>query len=130
MRAAGEAGRRKGLPNTLSQREILLGLHLKELGYGDYQREFQFYPERKWRFDFAVVRNDGLKSALKLAIEIEGGIWTQGRHTRGQGFLNDCEKYNTAVIFGWDVLRFSVDDVLNGQARETLRQYKKVREAR
>lgn len=127
MRAAGEAARRKKLPTTLSQHEILLGMHLKELGYGDYQREFRFFPERKWRFDFAVLRNDGLKSSLKLAIEIEGSIWTQGRHTRGAGFQADMLKYNTAVVMGWSVLRFSVADVLNGQARETLKQFKRVR---
>ena len=121
MRAAGEAGKRKGLPTTLQQHEILLGMHLKELGYEDYVRELRFYPKRKWRFDFAVPR-------IKLAVEVEGGIWQQGRHTRGAGYQSDLNKYNTAILLNWVVFRFSVADVLNGLARETLKQYKKVRE--
>ena len=121
MRAAGEAGRRKGLPNTLQEHEILMGMNLKELGYGDYEREFKFCPSRKWLFDFAVPR-------INLAVELEGGIWIQGRHSRGAGYQSDLDKYNTAILLNWTVFRFSVADVLNGQARETLRQYKKVRE--
>ena len=119
MRAAGEAARRKKLPTTLSQHEILLGMHLKELGYGDYQREFRFFPERKWRFDYAVPRR-------KLAIEIEGGIWgtvdrfgdassERGRHLRAAGYQADLDKYNAATALGWRVFRFSTQDVMNGR---------------
>lgn len=43
----------------------------------------------------------------KVALECEGGIWIQGRHNRGMGFLKDCEKYNTAVLMGWRVLRYT-----------------------
>ena len=70
------------------------------------EREHRFHPVRRWRFDFAWP-------AAKVAVEIEGGTWNAGRHTRGSGFAQDCEKYNTAVVCGWRVLRFigsSVDD--------------------
>lgn len=60
--------------------------------------EHRFDTARKWRFDFAFI-------AHKVALEVEGGIFTGGRHTRGKGFLNDMEKYNAAALQGWRVLR-------------------------
>ena len=62
--------------------------------------EYRFHPTRRWRFDFAWPDH-------KLAVEIEGGAWTGGRHTRGSGFVGDCDKYNAATILGWRVLRFT-----------------------
>lgn len=41
----------------------------------------------------------------KIALEVEGGVWTQGRHTRPQGFLGDVDKYNTATLMGWRLFR-------------------------
>ena len=67
---------------------------------GSYYREYQFAPPRKWRFDFAW-------EADKVAVELEGGAWSGGRHTRGAGFEDDCEKYNEATRLGWRVLRFT-----------------------
>jgi hypothetical protein len=62
-------------------------------------REHRFaLPEREWRFDLAWPD-------AKVALEIEGGVHTGGRHTRGQGFENDIEKYNDAVVRGWRVAR-------------------------
>ncbi len=62
--------------------------------------EFRFHPSRMWRFDWAWPD-------VKFAIEVEGGAWTQGRHTRGQGFIDDMEKYTAAVLLGWRVARFT-----------------------
>lgn len=61
--------------------------------------EYRFC-ERRWRFDHAIPEH-------KIAIEVEGGIWTGGRHTRGAGYIKDMEKYNRATVEGWRVLRYT-----------------------
>ena len=66
--------------------------------------EFLFHSERKWRFDFAWPQS-------RLAVEVEGGVWIQGRHTRGSGFVKDMEKYNAAAMLGWRILRFQPQDI-------------------
>ena len=60
--------------------------------------EYRFHDLRRWRFDYAWPD-------WKIALEVEGGVWTGGRHTRGAGYLGDCEKYNEAQLLGWIVLR-------------------------
>jgi very-short-patch-repair endonuclease len=71
--------------------------------------EFRFHPKRKWRFDYAWISH-------KIALEVEGGAWTRGRHTRGAGFLKDCEKYNMAGKMGWRIFRFTPTQVSNDEA--------------
>lgn len=67
-------------------------------------KEFKFYPERKWRFDYAIPEH-------KIALEVEGGVWTGGRHTSPKGFLGDIEKYNAATLMGWRVFRTTPDEL-------------------
>ena len=64
------------------------------------EEEVRFHPVRRWRFDFA-------HPSTLVAIEIEGGTWVGGRHTRPAGFHKDCEKYNTAALLGWTVFRLT-----------------------
>ena len=69
-------------------------------------RELQFAPPRRWKFDFAWPAENH-----RLAVEIEGGIWTKGRHSRGKGITADAEKYNFATLANWRVLRYTTDDL-------------------
>lgn len=73
------------------------------------EREYRFAPPRRWRFDFSWKEH-------KLAVEVEGGAWTRGRHTRGAGFLGDIEKYNAATLLGWRVIRVTPQQVADGTA--------------
>lgn len=72
-------------------------------------REFQFHPKRRWRIDLAWPEE-------KLAVEIEGGVWSRGRHVRPKGFLGDIEKYNRLSILGWSLLRVTPQQVRTGEA--------------
>jgi hypothetical protein len=60
--------------------------------------EYQFHPERKWRFDILF---------RKVAVEIQGGLFCAGRHTRGAALLKEYEKLNEAQIMGYKVLLVS-----------------------
>ena len=78
-------------------------------------KEHRFHPKRKWRFDYAIPE-------YKIALEVEGGVWTGGRHIRAQGFLGDMEKYNTATLMGWRVFRTTPDDLYKMATINLLRQ--------
>jgi hypothetical protein len=55
-----------------------------------------------------------------LAVEVEGGTWAKGRHTRGKGFELDCEKYGEAMVLGWNVYRCTGTMIKNGAAIKTI----------
>lgn len=78
-------------------------------------KEYRFHPVRRWRFDYAIVEH-------KIAIEVEGGVFTQGRHTRPLGFLGDIEKYNNATTLGWSVLRVTPDSLISSQTLGLIRE--------
>lgn len=62
-------------------------------------REHMFAaPLRRWRADYAW-------ESERVLLEVEGAIWSGGRHTRGSGYLADMEKYNYATVHGWKLLR-------------------------
>ncbi|BCT88956.1 DUF559 domain-containing protein [Acinetobacter variabilis] len=88
--------------------EAKLARELKTLKI-KFEQEFYFHPDRKWRADFHLIDK-------KILVEIEGGIWSGGRHTRGKGYLGDMEKYNAATMMGFQVIRFSTDQVKSGHA--------------
>lgn len=89
--------------NTSQIRDVFTVICKTDLGV-ECVKEYKFHHERRWRFDYAVP-------AYKIALEVEGGVWTQGRHTRPQGFLGDIEKYNTATLMGWRVFRTTPTDL-------------------
>jgi very-short-patch-repair endonuclease len=78
--------------------------------------EHRFHPVRKWRFDVAFVEQ-------RLAVEVEGGVFIQGRHSRGIGLEADAEKYAEAAILGWTVLRVTPRQVKNGQAIQWVQRW-------
>lgn len=73
---------------------------LKQLTGYEFIPEHKFHEQRKWRFDYCNLES-------KTAIEVNGAVFTQGRHTRGKGFINDMEKLNNAILAGYVVLQFT-----------------------
>ncbi len=102
------------IPKALSEGEEQFAQHCQIYKLTP-EREYVFAAPRLWRFDFAWPDK-------KIAVEIEGGVWSKGRHTRPKGFISDCSKYNMAAILGWRVFRFTTDMVVNGWAIDTVRE--------
>jgi hypothetical protein len=95
--------------------KAVLESQMKAAGLPEPEREYLFHEARKWRFDYAWV-------AEGFALEFEGGIWLQTKEGRSKGhahpkrFLKDCEKYNEAALYGWQVLRVTGEMVEDGRA--------------
>lgn len=92
------------------------------LGY-EVLSEYRFAPPRKFRHDYYIP-------ALRLAIEVEGGIYMpQARHTSGVGYARDCVKYNLSATKGIALLRYQPKDLMKQQTIDDIRAIALVREA-
>lgn len=110
-RASGSTTRRRLNPEI----EFAFQLTVSDI---NYFREFLFHEGRKWRADFYIPRGH-------ILVEIEGGIYTGGRHVRPVGFQKDVEKYNQATIDGYRVLRGTSSDVVSGRLLEWVKEARK-----
>jgi hypothetical protein len=115
MITARPLGAREREGESVSDLEEALLWMIQADGLPAPEREVRFSPPRRWRFDLAYT-------ADMLAIEVEGGKWTRGRHVRPSGFEEDCIKYNAAALLGWRVLRVTGDMVNDGRALATVRR--------
>lgn len=97
-------------PQPLSEGEEMFWLHCRTLPFFLPVREYLFAHPRKFRFDFAWP-------TIWLAVEIEGGTeFGKSYHSKGDGFVKDCRKYNLAAKLGWRVLRYTTAMVASGEA--------------
>lgn len=114
-----EKGRVKGVKATPARRKPPRTAHLsfdmmaRAVGLPAAVREHQFHPSRRWRFDFAWLEQ-------KLAMEVQGGLFVQGRHSRGAALLKEHEKLNAAAALGWRVLYVTPTQIANGDALRTV----------
>ena len=63
----------------------------------------------RWRFDLAWPDRH-------VAVEVDGGVWTGGRHVTGSGATKDAEKFSNAAALGWRCLRVTPAQVESGKA--------------
>ena len=136
----GREARRSRLKKTIAKRskqdwEGILYEQICDLGLPKPLREVGFHEQRKWRFDFAWPER-------LIAVEVEGGVWGQivhchrcgtqvlmtlkdgrrvpvrtgGRHQTGRGYTSDVEKYSSAALMGWMVIRVTPEHIKDGKA--------------
>lgn len=97
----------------MSELELTLAFQIKATKLPEPEREYRFHPLRQWRFDFAWPDQF-------VAVECEGGGWVNGRHNRSQGSQKDMQKYNSAALFGWRVLRYTKEMIEDGIALQDI----------
>lgn len=117
----------------MSYLEKMLDSHMKAHNLPEPKAEYRFAAElvqpgrgvkqrlaeaglKDWRFDFAWPDR-------KLAVEVEGGAFVGGRHTRGAGFSKDLIKYHHAAMLGWLVYRCDAAMIRNGMVVDFISQF-------
>lgn len=93
----------------------ILAWQMRSVGLPEPRKEYVFHPTRKWRADFCWPES-------KLIVEYHGGIYANGRHTRGKGFEVDREKMNAAQLMGYRVLEFTASHVRSGYALKAIEE--------
>lgn len=110
QRSRSKAVARSNVPHkprkSISKGEALLENHLNALKI-PFTKEFRFHPDRKWQADFRI-------DDMPILVEVEGGVFSNGRHTRGEGYTKDCEKYSAAAVNGWFVIRGTTAQIKAG----------------
>jgi hypothetical protein len=67
----------------------------------DYQQRYaKSKRSKRYRLDFAHPFS-------RTGIEIQGGVYSRGRHVTGSGYERDCKKYNLAYTSGWTIFLLS-----------------------
>lgn len=77
-----------------SYNKRVVKVYFEEQGLPTPVFEYRFHDKRKWRIDVAWPDH-------RLGLEVQGGIFVQGRHSRGASLLKEWEKLNTGSAMGW-----------------------------
>ena len=115
----------------MSKLEDLLLTQIKAMGIPHPEQEYRFAAhhvgmgrgirERLLRAGLKDCRFDFCWPDLMLAVEVEGGIFVNGRHTRGKGFENDMEKYHHAQRLGFTVYRCGSRLIKSGESVQLIK---------
>lgn len=92
-----------------SRLEATLALQMAAAKLPPWETEYRFDPARRYRLDFFFP-------AARLGVELQGGTWVAGGHSRGRGYQRDCDKLAACTLAGIRVLWFTTDDVTSGKA--------------
>lgn len=90
---------------------------ISDVFYTEVLREYKFCTERKWRLDFFIP-------AFRLGIEIQGGVYSGGRHVRSNGYLKDMEKYNSLTLHGIGLFQFTIIEISKRKHIELIKLFR------
>ena len=92
--------------------------------------EFEFHPERNWKFDYCIpdkmiaIENEGGAFKQRTYTNKQGNLITTigGRHNSGKGFLGDMEKYNEATAMGYRLIRVTPQTLISNNTIELIKR--------
>lgn len=100
--------------------------YFREMGIPTPELEYVFSPPRRWRWDFAwptIMDELGPPVVMGgVAMEVQGGIFIQGRHSRGAALIKEWEKLNRAAVLGWRVLYCQPKDLCTLDMVNTIKE--------
>lgn len=102
--AAARASAQRERSSEAPDIEGALVVELQRAGLAGYVRNHRFDPRRRLELDFAWV-------SAKVAVEVQGGIYSRGAHVRPAGYKRDAEKARRAQLMGWMVFPCTAEDV-------------------
>jgi very-short-patch-repair endonuclease len=99
-----------------SHLEQAFATQVKQVGLPEPEREVMLSANHAYRWDFVWSR-------YRLAVEINGGVWTVGGHSTGQGIIRDMTKLRIATLAGYRCFQFHGDAIEDGSAINTVEQF-------
>ena len=104
---AAAAGRMSGKRERSTEApdiEAELVLLLQRAGLGGYQRNYRFAVKKRYELDFAWTMQ-------RVAIEVQGGLHSNGAHVRPAGYTRDCKKMRLAQLMDWKIFYCTAGDI-------------------
>ncbi len=103
---------------TKTDLEAEMAFNLKAAGLGGFVTECPFKGitgTRRYRFDLCY-------EAEKVAVEVQGGVFSGGRHVTGKGFSDERSKSAQAQILGWAYIEVTPAMIRSGEAVDLVRR--------
>lgn len=101
--------RKRVLDPSTSKPADQLAFHLLAMKAPFFEREFQIVSDRRYRADFFFP-------LARLIVEVDGGGWVNGRHSRGNGIENDAEKSALIAQLPARLMRVTPKQIKDGRA--------------
>lgn len=115
IEVARKQAQKESKARAAKSKKLLLDSLMGSMGIPMCVSEHKFHPTRNWRFDYAWPEK-------RIALEVEGGVFSGGRHTNPNGFMGDMEKYNECVLHGWRLIRTTPSLLLSTGTADLIRQ--------
>lgn len=102
-----------------NSKEDEFDFQLRSMMLPKFERQVMFAKSigRRWMLDFACPQYMlGVEIEGLVVMRVNGELIVKGRHASISGFKEDCEKYASAAVLGWTVIRFEQSQVKDGTA--------------